>query len=147
MARLTEDQVAEYQETFNLFDNRGDGKIYTHQVGEVLRAMGQNPTEVEVRKCGDSQDPDYRMSFEQFLPILQTVSRNRDTSTFENFVEGFRVFDKEQNGSMSSAELRHLLVSLGERLSDDEVNELFVGQEDTHGNINYEEFVKMVMNG
>ncbi len=53
------------------------------------------------------------MSFEQFLPIWQTVSKNRDTSTFEDFVEGFRVFDKEQNGTMSSAELRHLLTSLG----------------------------------
>ncbi len=48
-----------------------------------------------------------------FLPILQTVSKNRDPSTLEDFVEGFRVFDKEQNGTISSAELRHLLTSLG----------------------------------
>ena len=48
-----------------------------------------------------------------FLPILQTIQKNRDTSTYEDFVEGFRVFDKEQNGTISSAELRHLLTSLG----------------------------------
>lgn len=147
MSRLTEDQISEYQETFSLFDNRGDGKIFAIQLGEVLRAMGQNPTEAEVKKCGYNQDPDYRVSFEQFLPILQTVSKNRDTSTFEDFVEGFKVFDKEQNGTMSSAELRHLMTSLGERLSDEEVSELIAGQEDSRGNINYEEFVKLVMNG
>ncbi|KAK2154552.1 hypothetical protein LSH36_265g00028 [Paralvinella palmiformis] len=141
MARLTEDQIAEYQETFSLFDNRGDGKIFAHQVGEVLRAMGQNPTEAEVKKCGYHSDPDYRISFEQFLPILQTVMRNRDTSTLEDFVEGFRVFDKEQNGTMSSAELRHLLTSLGERLTDEEVSDLIAGQEDAHGNINYEDLL------
>ena len=48
--------LAEYQETFSLFDNRGDGKIFAHQLGEVLRAMGQNPTEAEVRKCGYQND-------------------------------------------------------------------------------------------
>jgi len=47
----------EFQETFSLFDNKGDGKIYAHQLGEVLRAMGQNPTEAEVKKCGFHQDP------------------------------------------------------------------------------------------
>ena len=46
----------EFQETFNLFDNRGDGKIYSNQIGEVLRALGQNPTEAEVKKCGYNQD-------------------------------------------------------------------------------------------
>jgi len=47
----------ELKETFNLFDNKGDEKIYAHQLGEVLRAMGQNPTEAEVKKCGFHQDP------------------------------------------------------------------------------------------
>jgi len=49
--------LSECQETFSLFDNKGDGKIYAHQLGEVLRAMGQNPTEAEVKKCGFHQDP------------------------------------------------------------------------------------------
>lgn len=48
---------AEYRETFGLFDNKGDGKIFAHQLGEVLRAVGQNPTEAEVKKCGYHQDP------------------------------------------------------------------------------------------
>ena len=57
--------------------------------------------------------PDYRISFEQFLPVLTAISKNRDLSTLEDFVEGFKVFDKEQNGFISSAELRHLLTTLG----------------------------------
>jgi myosin light chain 6 len=48
MSRLTEDQVAEFQETFQLFDNKGDGRIAAHQSGDVLRALGQNPTEAEL---------------------------------------------------------------------------------------------------
>ena len=39
-----------------LFDSKGDGKISGRQLGDVLRAMGQNPTEAEVKKCGLHND-------------------------------------------------------------------------------------------
>jgi len=56
---------------------------------------------------------DKRISFEMFLPILNTISKNREKPVLEDFIEGFRVFDKEQNGFIHSAELRHLLTNLG----------------------------------
>lgn len=58
---------------------------------------------------------------------------------------GLRVFDKEQNGSISSAELRHLLTNLGERLSDEEVEQLLSGFEDKSGQVNYEEWVRKLL--
>ena len=48
---------AEIQETFSLFDTRGDNKIAASQLGDVLRSLNQNPTEQEIRKCGYSQNP------------------------------------------------------------------------------------------
>ncbi|XP_076456260.1 myosin-2 essential light chain-like [Babylonia areolata] len=147
MAKYTEEDLNEIQETFSLFDTRGDGKIAASQLGDVLRSLQQNPTEQEIRKCGYSQNPDARISFETFFPILQTISKNRSVPPLEDFIEGFRVFDKEQNGFISSAELRHILTSLGEKLSDDEVDQLIQGIEDSQGNINYEELIKMVRNG
>lgn len=50
-------KFSEVQETFNLFDQRGDGKIAACQLGDVLRALGQNPTEIEVKKCGYANNP------------------------------------------------------------------------------------------
>ncbi len=52
---------------------------------------------------------------------------------------------QDGNGFISSAELRHMLTSLGEKMSEEEVESLIHGQEDSQGNVNYENFVKMVI--
>lgn len=145
--QFNEDQIAEFQEAFLLYDNRGDGRIPVSLIGDVMRALGQNPTESEVKKLVHEHQASERVSFEIFLPILQAICGKRSTDTTEDFVEGLRHFDKDGNGFISSAELRHLLTTLGERLNDEEVEQLLVNQEDSHGNINYEEFVRTVMNG
>lgn len=45
------------QETFQLFDNRGDNKIHISQIGDALRALGQNPTESDVKKFTHQHKP------------------------------------------------------------------------------------------
>merc|ERR1712193_591572 len=144
---FSEDLIAEFQEAFMLFDTKGDGMIPANQVGEVLRALGQNPTEAEVKRLVQTQKASDRVSFETFLPILQAVSSKKITDTSDDFIEGLRHFDKDGNGFISSAELRHLLTTLGEKLSDEEAEQLLAGHEDNKGNINYENFVRTVMNG
>lgn len=57
------------------------------------------------------------MSFEEFLPIYLSVSQKKDQGTMEDFIEGLRVFDKDGNGFINSAELRHVLTSLGQSFS------------------------------
>merc|ERR1711936_1246223 len=142
---FTEDQIEDFKEVFQLFDTKGDGLIQVTQVGEVLRALGTNPTEGEVKKLVQSScqnDKDARVTFEMFLPMLQDVSSKPIRDTVDDFVEGLKHFDKEGNGLISAVELRHLLTGLGEKMSEEEVELLIHGKEDSQGNINYEEFVK-----
>ncbi len=54
-----------------------------------------------------------RITFEDFLPIYQSVHRSRATHTVDEFVEGLSHFDKDGNGTINVAELRHLLTTLG----------------------------------
>ena len=144
MPGYTEDQINDFRDAFTLFDDRGDDKIHKSHLGEVVRALGLNPTEADIKRCLKDLSAD-RISFEQFLPIFEDLSKKKDPSTEEDFIEGLRVFDKDSSGMINSAELRHLLTTLGERLSDEEVEQLLAGLEDKHGNVNYEEFVRMLL--
>ncbi|KAG0285625.1 translation elongation factor EF1B gamma [Dissophora globulifera] len=69
-----------------------------------------------------------------------------DHDSEEEIRDAFKVFDKDGNGYISAAELRHVLTGLGERYTAEEINEMIREADvDGDGQINYEEFVKMMM--
>ncbi|CAG8456231.1 5568_t:CDS:2 [Dentiscutata erythropus] len=121
-----EEQKKEYYQAFKLFDNKGNDTIPPEALGDLLRALGQNPSQAEVTE------------------LAKTAGAN--TATYEEFVEGFQVLDKDRSGYISAGELRYVLTSLGEKLSEGEVDELMKTVEvDKNGNIKYEEFIKQIM--
>lgn len=64
----------------------------------------------------------------------------------EEIKEVFMKFDLDGNGFISAAEVRHVFSKLGKRLTDEEVDEkIREGDIDGDGQINYEEFVSMMM--
>ena len=64
-----------------------------------------------------------RISFDEFLPIFQSASQKKRRGGVEDFVEGLRVFDRDGNGQVSAAELRHVLSGLGK--SEDKIYFVF----------------------
>uniref|UniRef100_A0A914S4B6 EF-hand domain-containing protein n=1 Tax=Parascaris equorum TaxID=6256 RepID=A0A914S4B6_PAREQ len=95
----------------------------------VVKASGQ-----EYKRKGEK-----RITFEEWLPIYEQLSKEKvEQGTFHDFMEGLKVFDKEECGKIMAAELRHILLALGERLNKDEVEEIMKGVEDAEGMVNYE---------
>lgn len=48
----------ELKEAFTLFDKNGDGHISANELGQVLRAIGQNPTEATIQEVMTKADKD-----------------------------------------------------------------------------------------
>lgn len=66
-------------------------------------------------------------------------------STSDEFNRGFAVFDKDQTGYIGVGELRYVLTNLGEKLTDQEVDELLAGVKvGGDGSIDYRAFVREV---
>lgn len=136
---LGEDQVAEFKEAFMLFDKDEDGMITAAELGVVMRSLGQRPTEQELKNMVREVDVDGNgtIEFNEFLQMMSKKMKEADSE--EELREAFRVFDKNGDGYISSSELRHVMTNLGEKLSDEEVDDMIKEADmDGDGKVNYE---------
>jgi len=67
-------------------------------------------------------------------------------STQDELKEAFQAYDKGGKGFISAAELRHVLTSVGEAFTAQEVDDM-IREADTAGTgqINYEQFISQVL--
>ncbi|XP_042464040.1 calmodulin-like [Zingiber officinale] len=144
---LSEEQITEFQEAFCLFDRDGDGRITLEELGAVIKSLGQSPSEEELREMIQEIDADGNgtIEFGEFLNLMAKKAKET-TNVEEELKEAFKVFDRDQNGFISASELRNVMISLGETLSDEEVEQMIREADlDGDGQVNYEEFVRMMM--
>ena len=67
---------------------------------------------------------------------IQTIMSTKQWAVFVFFLV---VFDKDGNGFISHAEFRHIMMNIGERMTDEEIDELIKEADSTQqGQIFYE---------
>ena len=143
---IPEDRRKEYKDAFEMFDKDKDGTITTKELANVMRSLNHDPTEDELNEMIAEVDLDGNgeIDFEEFVTLMNR--RSKETDTEEEVLNAFKVFDKEGNGLISVTELRHIMVTLGDQLNEDEVDELLrEADSDGDGFINYEEFIRTLM--
>ncbi|KAH6845627.1 hypothetical protein B0I37DRAFT_380713 [Chaetomium sp. MPI-CAGE-AT-0009] len=143
--KLSPEEVAQYKEVFQIFDKDGTGDITADELGQVMRELGLNPSEAELRDLVSEADLDSDgvISFEEFLALMSQNVKELDTE--QELLNAFKVFDKDGSGTISSDELRNVLKSLGENLTDDEVDEMIkLADRNGDGSIDYHEFANIM---
>ena len=144
---ISEDKINEFKEAFNIFDKDKDGYITTKELGDIMKNLGQSPSEAELQDMINEVDIDGNgtIDFKEFLGLMARKMRESDSE--EELIEAFKVFDRDGNGLISSEELLHVIFTLWENTNLEEIEDLIKeADSDGDGFINYEEFVKLVLN-
>jgi calmodulin len=140
---LTEEQIAEFKECFDLFDKDSCGRISTKLLGTTMRSLGQNPTEAEIADMIlEVENRAGCFCFTEFLTLM--ARRMLDIDDEEEITEAFKVFDRDGDGYISVVEWRHAVTSLGGAMTDEDFDEMLQGAMTCDGMINYEEWVKVM---
>lgn len=145
LEKLTNQEIAEYREAFNIFDRDGSGTITSKELAIAMRSLGQNPSEDQLEKIMQEVDVDGNgeLDFEEFIEFMCRTKKVE--TSYDAIREAFKVFDKEGKGSIPREEFRHIMTTLGERLTDEEVDEMLDDADaDGDGEIQYEEFTQMI---
>ena len=143
---LPEETINKFKTLFDLFDKDGNGAITTKELGTVMRNLGQNPSEEELKQMIREVDlnGDGTIDFKEFMCLM--VKQMKDNDTEEELHNAFKVFDRDQNGYITSHELRNAMTNLGDNFSPEEVEEMIKEADlDNDNQIDYDEFMKVIM--
>lgn len=137
------------KDIFTLFDKKGQGSISKQLFGDYLRAIGYNPTNQLTEQILSQSNAADQLTLDAISGMIKENETELNATTsakVEDFIKAFQVFDKENTGKVSVGDIRYMLTSLGERLSDEEVDELLKGVEvDSDGGVDYRKFIEDIL--
>lgn len=77
------------------------------------------------------------VDFETFHRVLNRPGGFRDPGEPDEYCRGFQVFDKDMTGFIGVGQLKYILTNLGEKMTDEEVDELLKAVDTSSGQVNY----------
>ena len=146
---LTEQEICELHEAFNIFDIESNGSIETSNLVLLMNALKQYPNKEEIEQILKEVDlnNDGKIYFNQFLKIMAKRLKNILYDEDKYLKNVFDLLDRNKNGLISIDEIRRIVShsSDNENISEKEI-ELIMKEADTDGDglISFEE-LKMIM--
>eukprot|EP00092_Neocalanus_flemingeri_P088581 GFUD01111939.1.p1 GENE.GFUD01111939.1~~GFUD01111939.1.p1 ORF type:complete len:215 (+),score=80.82 GFUD01111939.1:185-829(+) len=106
--------TGELEEAWNLY-TRGMDQIPSRSVGYVLRILGQNPTEDDIVEMVMKANCDWEglMSRQDFIGVGMEILKS-SCNQMDDVKAAFRVFDHNNDGTISKEELKEGMVDFDE---------------------------------
>ncbi|XP_010184028.1 PREDICTED: calmodulin-like protein 4 [Mesitornis unicolor] len=111
----------------------------------VMRCLGASPTPGEVQRHLHLHriDKNAELDFSTFLNIMYRQMKQEEPE--KEILTALAMIDRQKRGLIAASELRAKLTRLGEKLSEDEVDDLLKeAKVGPSGTIKYEEFVRII---
>ena len=131
----------ELRDMINEIDEDGNGTVdFEEFLIMMSKKLKDHDSEEELRYCNLL----HYVFVDKRTIILMTFHSNKKFLVCV-IREAFKVFDSDGNGFINASELRQVMMNLGEKLSEEEV-EMMIKEADTNGDglVNYEEFINMM---
>jgi len=137
------ESISNLKKAFEVFDKNKDGNISISDLKDLVKLLGQEISDVQLQSIIHEVDSDgkEKIDFKEFLGLMSRKMRDPDTD--EELIEVFKVFDSEGDGTISKKEMKLIV---GENLSEEEIEEIFKEGANGEERINYEDFVRMIIN-
>jgi Ca2+-binding EF-hand superfamily protein len=140
-----------YKVGFRALDRDNNGFISPWEMGNFLSRSGIKATNEEIHDIISQADLDGNgeIDYEEFTEVMMSAqSRWPATHPARTLTStlGFRVFDQDGSGFITSSKIREVMAGIGVFLSNQETDEM-IKQADVDGNglLDYEKFTRMIM--
>lgn len=122
---LSESQKQNIAAIYKRFDLDGDGVLTGKELRKGLQFLGLNPTRDDIKRIKKEHNLNAKkISYEEFEQVMKEEVLSKADPQFD-LLEAFRIFDKDKSGRLNKRELAYALRTLGEQLSEEEVDDLF----------------------
>ncbi|XP_019627453.1 PREDICTED: myosin regulatory light polypeptide 9-like isoform X1 [Branchiostoma belcheri] len=142
-AMFTSEQIQEFKEAFTWIDQNHDGFLQPDDLKGVFSELNKDPGGDGIDKMmADAPGP---INFTCFLTIMGRKLKGVDTE--EVMLDAFKILDPDETGKVAVSTIKELLVSGGEKFTDDELKGAFEGAPVEDGNLDYIKYCKIVKRG
>ena len=144
---LTEDEVLEIKEAFDLFDTDKSGEIDTNELKQALKNLGidaKNQTLANMMADLD-KDNSGQIDFGEFIDMMTAKMSDRDTR--EDLEKVFRLFlgDDDKADKIQLKHLKRVARELNENMSEEELQEMITRADlNKDQGVDFEEFYQIM---
>jgi centrin-1 len=142
---LTEEEVLEIKEAFDLFDTDGGGSIDPKELKAAMTSLGFESKNATIYQMIADLDADGtgQIEFDEFLHLMTARISEKDSR--EDIGKVFKLFDDEKTGYIGIKNLRRIAKELGETMDDNELQEMIDRADtDNDGLVSEEEFYNIM---